>query len=103
MFPTSRGFRIAKVIRANSGGLWLPHLRPHSILPYMNKSDLNEIKNIVNSALGTHLTSVHEEITDLRDDLNELSERPCRNLIGLHAGRVATIDTPSCRGFNTPP
>jgi septal ring factor EnvC (AmiA/AmiB activator) len=40
--------------------------------PHMNKSDLKEIKDIVDSALGTHLASVHEEITDLRDDLNEL-------------------------------
>ena len=40
----------------------------------MNKSDLKEIKDIVDSALGTHLASVHEEITDLRDDLNELKQ-----------------------------
>ena len=37
----------------------------------MNKSDLKEIKDIVNSALGTHLASVHEEITDLRRDMDE--------------------------------
>ena len=29
----------------------------------MNKSDLKEIKDIVDLALGTHLASVHEEIT----------------------------------------
>ena len=33
----------------------------------MNKSNLKEIKDIVDSALGTHLASVHEEITDLRN------------------------------------
>jgi hypothetical protein len=36
----------------------------------MNKSDLNAIKAIVDSALGTHLASVHEEITDLRRDMD---------------------------------
>ena len=36
----------------------------------MNKSDLKEIKEIVDSALGTHLASVHEEITDLRRDMD---------------------------------
>ena len=36
----------------------------------MNKSDLKEIKDIVDSALGMHLASVHEEITDLRRDMN---------------------------------
>lgn len=36
----------------------------------MNKSDLKEIKDIVDSALGTHLASVHEEITDLRRDMD---------------------------------
>jgi hypothetical protein len=37
----------------------------------MNKTDLKEIKDIVDSALGTHLASVHEEITDLRRDMDE--------------------------------
>ena len=37
----------------------------------MNKSDLKEIKDIVDSALGTHLASVHEELTDLRRDMDE--------------------------------
>jgi hypothetical protein len=42
----------------------------------MNKNDLKEIKGIVDSALGTHLASVHEEITDLRRDMNaEVRER----------------------------
>jgi flagellar capping protein FliD len=36
----------------------------------MEKSDLNEIKNIIDSALETHLASVHEEITDLRADMD---------------------------------
>ena len=35
----------------------------------MNKSDLKEIKDIVNSALEMHLASVHEETTDLRNEL----------------------------------
>ena len=38
--------------------------------PRMNKSDLKEIKDIVDSALGTHLASVHEEITDFRRDMD---------------------------------
>ena len=46
-------------------------LRPHGILPHMNKSDLNAIKEFVDSALGTHLASVHEEITDLRNELKQ--------------------------------
>lgn len=36
----------------------------------MNKSDLEAIKDVVDSALETHLASVHEEITDLRGDMN---------------------------------
>jgi hypothetical protein len=36
----------------------------------MNKSDLKEIKDIVDSALGTHLAIVHEEIIDLRRDMD---------------------------------
>ena len=53
----------------------LSHLRPRMIyFPRMNKSDLKEIKDIVDSALGTHLASVHEEITDLRNELNELKQ-----------------------------
>ena len=38
--------------------------------PHMNNSDLNAIKDIIDSALGTHLASVHEEITDLRRDMD---------------------------------
>jgi septation ring formation regulator EzrA len=38
--------------------------------PSMNKNDLNEIKDIIDSALGTHLASVHEEITDFRRDMD---------------------------------
>jgi len=45
----------------------------------MNKEDAKEIKNIIDSALETHLGSVHEEISDLRTevkkDLSELEER----------------------------
>ena len=36
----------------------------------MDKNDLNEIKNIIDSALETHLASVHEEITDLRTNMD---------------------------------
>jgi hypothetical protein len=36
----------------------------------MNKGDLNAIKDIVDSALETHLASMHEEITDLRRDMD---------------------------------
>ena len=54
----------------------------------MNKSDLKEIKDIVDSALGTHLASVHEEITDLRDDLNELK----RDLSRVETTLTAKID-----------
>ena len=50
----------------------LSHLRPRMVyFSCMNKSDLKEIKDIVDSALGTHLASVHEEITDLRRDMDE--------------------------------
>jgi hypothetical protein len=45
----------------------------------MEKDDAEEIKDIINSALETHLGSVHEEISDLRTevkkDLSELEER----------------------------
>jgi hypothetical protein len=41
----------------------------------MNKDDAKEIKGIIDSALETDLSSVHEEISDLRTDLSELEER----------------------------
>jgi hypothetical protein len=45
----------------------------------MNKDDLKQIKGIIDTALETHLGSVHEEISDLRaevkNDLSELEER----------------------------
>jgi hypothetical protein len=45
----------------------------------MNKGDAKEIKDIINSALDTHLGSVHEEISDprteVKKDLSELEER----------------------------
>ena len=47
----------------------------------MNKSDLNAIKEIVDSALGTHLASVHEEITDLRNELKQEVNELKRDLI----------------------
>jgi hypothetical protein len=37
----------------------------------MNKNDLKETKDIVDSALGTHLASVREEVTDLRNELKQ--------------------------------
>ena len=51
----------------------------------MNKSDLKEIKDIVNSALGTHLASVHEEITDLRRTEAELKRDLSRVETTAHA------------------
>ena len=36
----------------------------------MNKSDLKEIKDVIDSAFEKHLASVHEEITDLRGDMD---------------------------------
>ena len=47
----------------------------------MDKNDLQDIKNIVDSALETHLASVHEEMTDLRNDMvtkQDLSELETR-------------------------
>jgi hypothetical protein len=45
----------------------------------INRDDVKEIKDIINSALEIHLGSVHEEILDLRTevkkDLSELEER----------------------------
>lgn len=35
----------------------------------MNKDDLNQIKNIIDTAFETHLAAVHEEITDLGTEL----------------------------------
>src|SRR5271165_3196412 len=51
----------------------------------MNKSDLNEIKDIVDSALETHLPSVHEKITDLRNELK-------RDLSRVETTLTAKID-----------
>ena len=62
-----------------------PH-QPHFANPVgvlnccgMNRDDVKEIKNIIDTALETHLGSVHEEISDLRTevkkDLSELEER----------------------------
>jgi uncharacterized coiled-coil DUF342 family protein len=36
----------------------------------MDKADLKEIKTIIDSALETHLASVHEEISDLRNEMD---------------------------------
>jgi hypothetical protein len=36
----------------------------------MNKTDLKEIKDVVDAAFETDLPSVHEEITDLRSDMD---------------------------------
>jgi hypothetical protein len=45
----------------------------------MNRDDVKEIKGIIDTALETHLGSVHAEISDLRTevkkDLSELEER----------------------------
>ena len=47
----------------------------------MNKSDLKEIKDIVDTAFGTHLASVHEEITDLRNELKQEVNELRRDLL----------------------
>ena len=57
----------------------------------MNKSDLKGIKDIVDSALGTHLASVHEEITDVRNELNKLKQDV--NELKLDLARVETTLT----------
>jgi septal ring factor EnvC (AmiA/AmiB activator) len=36
----------------------------------MKKGDLNEIKDVIDSVLETHLASVHEEITELRTEMD---------------------------------
>jgi hypothetical protein len=41
----------------------------------MNKGDAKEIKGIIDSALETHLGSVHEEISYLRIDMSLREER----------------------------
>jgi tRNA U34 5-carboxymethylaminomethyl modifying GTPase MnmE/TrmE len=51
----------------------------------MNKSDLKAIKDVVDSALETHLASVHEEITDMRNELK-------RDLSKAEAALTAKID-----------
>jgi septal ring factor EnvC (AmiA/AmiB activator) len=38
----------------------------------MNKDDLKQIKEIIDSSLETHLGAVHEEISDLRTDMSEM-------------------------------
>ena len=67
-------------------------LRPHGILPHMNKSDLNAIKEIVDLALGTHLASVHEEITDLRNELKQEVNELKRDLSRVETTLTARID-----------
>jgi len=37
----------------------------------MNKDDVKEIKNIIDTALETHLGSLHEEISDLRTEVKK--------------------------------
>jgi tRNA U34 5-carboxymethylaminomethyl modifying GTPase MnmE/TrmE len=58
----------------------------------MNKSDLNAIKEIVDSALGTHLASVHEEITDLRNELKQEVNELKRDLSRVETTLTARID-----------
>jgi hypothetical protein len=58
----------------------------------MNKSDLKEIKDIVDSALGTHLASVHEEITDLRNELKQEVNDLRRDLSRVETTLTAKID-----------
>ena len=58
----------------------------------MNKSDLNAIKEIVDLALGTHLASVHEEITDLRNELKQEVNELKRDLSRVETTLTARID-----------
>ena len=58
----------------------------------MNKSDLKEIKDIVDSALGTHLASVHEEITGLRNELKQDVNELRRDLLRVETTLTAKID-----------
>src|SRR5271165_3279591 len=58
----------------------------------MNKSDLKEIKDIVDSALGTHLASVHEELTDLRNELTQEVNELRRDLSRVETTLTGRID-----------
>ena len=58
----------------------------------MNKNDLKEIKEIVNSALGTLLASVHEETTDLRNELKQEVNELKRDLSRVETTLTAKID-----------
>lgn len=58
----------------------------------MNKSDLKEIKDIVDSALSTHLASMHEEITDLRNELKQEVNELRRDLSRVETALTAGID-----------
>ena len=86
---------------------WFSHSQSHSrqqwrpgfltsarmlYFPRMNKSDLKEIKDIVDSALGTHLASVHEEITDLRNELKQEVNELRRDLSRVETTLTAKID-----------
>ena len=37
-------------------------------MPSMNSEDLKQIKEIIDSSLETHLSKVHEEISDFREE-----------------------------------
>ena len=69
----------------------LSHPRPHAILP-MYEQNLKEIKDIVDFALGTHLASVHEEITDLRNELKKEVNELRRDLLRVETTLTAKID-----------
>jgi hypothetical protein len=68
----------------------------HDTLTHMDKGDLKEIKNIIDSALETHLASVHEEIADLRRDLRgeikEVEDRLTTNVNRVNDNLGAKVD-----------
>jgi len=55
----------------------------------MNKDDLNQIKNVIDTAFETHLAAVHEEITDLGTELQgEISTIRQEMRAGFEAGNM---------------
>ena len=53
---------------------------------------MKAIKDIVDSAVGTHLASVHEEITDLRNELKQEVHELKRDLLRVETTLTAKID-----------
>ena len=74
---------------ASIGAVLIPGAKAPRLI---TKSDLKEIKDIVDSALGTHLASVHEEITDLRNELKQEVNELRRDLLRVETTLTAKID-----------